>query len=81
MNAQLHDAICTAGAYGIAVTLIGMALPYILPWIWRKTRFFRMRGRAWVRYRRAIAQIRQDARRYKAAMRVFDEPLKNWREE
>ena len=72
MEATLHDAICNAGATTIGLYLGCMGLAFALPWLWKKTRFTRMRLMSWVRYKRRV-------HRYKVAMKVFDEPVR-WRE-
>jgi hypothetical protein len=72
ISKQLHDAICEAGALGIGITLGVMILLVFIPWAWRKTWYQRALVMLWIRYRR-------DVHRYKAAMKVFDEPVR-WSE-
>lgn len=84
---ELHNAICNACIWGIGLTMGGMLLLCVLMWMPEKTRFFRRRAKIeaqyiikrmkmCVRYYFELAQIRRDARRYKAAMKVFDKPVR-----
>jgi hypothetical protein len=69
ISKELHDAICEAGVWGIAITLGAMILAVFIPWVWKRTWYYRARIMLWVRYKR-------DVHRYKAAMRVFDKPVR-----
>lgn len=78
-----RDALCEAGIWGICLTLGTMTLACGIPWLWNKTRFKRhllglyiklwcLKAARYIRRRRAV-------RRYKAAMKVFEKPVR-WRE-
>ncbi len=77
---ELHDAICEAGLYGIGVMLICFGAALLLPRVLRAAMRIRKRLKLWIEYRREVYLIRRDLRRYKAAMRVFDKPVR-WKEE
>ena len=83
ISAQTRDALCEAGVIVCAMFLIVAAIVVIVPWIARRTRLKRrmmgVRLRLWMKYRRDMAQIKRAERRYKAAMRVFDKPVR-WEE-
>lgn len=83
ISVQTRDALCEAGAIVCAMFLIAAAIVVIVPWIVRKTRFMRkvlcIRLRLWVKYKRDVARIRRAHRRYKAAMKVFEKPVR-WEE-
>lgn len=83
ISVEARDALCEAGAIVCAMFLIAAAIVVIVPWIVRKTRLkrrmMRVRLRLWMKYRRDMAQIRRAERRYKAAMKVFEKPVR-WEE-
>lgn len=83
ISVETRDALCEAGIWGICLMFGTMALAVGLPWLWKKTRFMRRRLMLWIVYRCDMAVIsyrrRRVARRYRAAMKVFDKPVR-WRE-
>ena len=83
ISPEMRDALCNAGAYAIVLIFGTMILAAVLPWLWKRTRYARFRFMMWLKYRLDIAHIRREyrreCRRYKAAMRVFDKPVR-WEE-
>jgi hypothetical protein len=78
-----RDALCEAGIWGICLTLGTMALACGIPWLWNKTRFKRQRLGFYIKlwYLKAALYIRRRRalRRMKAAMKVFEKPVR-WEE-
>lgn len=83
ISVETRDALCEAGIWGICLTLGTMTLACGIPWLWRKTRFKRQRLGLYIKlwWLKAALYIRRRraARRFKAAMRVFDKPVR-WEE-
>ena len=79
ISEAVRNGLCNAGAIVLAMFLIFAALVFFIPHIIRETRYIRCRARIRMRYYRKIARIKRDYRRYKAAMRAFDKPIR-WRE-
>jgi hypothetical protein len=83
ISVETRDALCEAGIWGICLTLGTMTLACGIPWIWRKTAIKRrLLGLYiklfWLKTQQKYRRYRA-ARRYKAAMRVFDKPVR-WSE-
>ena len=83
ISVEARDALCEAGIWAICLMFGTMALAVGLPWLWQRTRFMREVleikiaygiGMAVLKHRRGVA-----VRRYRAAMRVFDKPVR-WEE-
>ena len=83
ISVEVRDALCEAGVIVCAMFLIAAAIMFIVPWLWQRTRYMRRRLMLWIVYRCDMAVIsyrrRRAHRRYKAAMRVFDKPVR-WEE-
>lgn len=79
ISVETRDALCNAGVTVCFMFFIVVAMLFFVPWFMKRTRYLRCRMRMHVRYRCRIAQIKREERRYKAAMRVFDKPVR-WKE-
>lgn len=83
LSPEVHDALCEAGIWGICLTLGTMTLACGIPWLWKRTRFKRQRLglyiKLWCLKAARYIRRRRAARRYRAAMRVFDKPVR-WEE-
>lgn len=82
ISTEIHDAICTAGAWAIgimlAVGVVYFMVATVIPRIWENTIFFRMRLAEEVlyrRYKRAEKRYRRAARRYKQMLRRCESNL------
>lgn len=79
ISEAVRDGLCSAGAVVCAVFLLIGAAAILYPHVARQMRYMRERLKIRVWYFREYARIKRDTRRYKAAMRVFDKPIK-WKE-
>lgn len=83
ISVETRDALCEAGIWGICLMFGTMALAVGLPWLWKKTRFKRrllgLYIKLWCLKAARYIRCRRAARRYRAAMKVFDKPVR-WEE-